>query len=508
MVFLTLLWSCHNEDFAKGETESQRNNANFFKHVTSNTAKSGVDYVSILEAYNREKDFLTTMPDQKGMPIWDKMQVLDIGEKTVLYVPLSEDKTDLSSLMVVKLDEENSVFHLQNFTNDYLEAYVYNTDYPKEQRKLLMDTFLQMDFFTFGHQEFTNLPKDLYKGSTEYSRLNIFDEKKETVQNKGFIYTTICIQSHYCVHGQSVSTCDYSHCTCGGSLTCSLTTSCTTTSTWVDDPIGSGFPSGGVFSGGGSGTPVDHPKDPCTQAKVFYRVTPQCVGNNGNVETPNLDTPCAKIKSVVNNAQLKPKIDSLKQYSLTAVENEKGYQQDKSGNVTPALVNGAHHVDFLIDQNSLGGIHCHTLNGTHMFTPPDILTLIRFARVQNYTLPIGSIADNTGNGFLGMIAQSGSYFITFNGGSGDLPPPMTQADEEAFEIEMNDAYKDILEKLLKAEHKSSWDTLSQQGLQKLFFNIIKKMGLEGKINLIKQDSNNISTIQQNSDGTIKEPIPC
>lgn len=154
--------------------------------------------------------------------------------------------------------------------------------------------------------------------------------------------------------------------------------------------------------------------------------------------------PCEKIKALVNNPVLKSKIDELKNFSLTAEKDEKGYQQDKSGNVTPALVNGAHYVDFMIDQNSLGGIHCHTLNGTHMFSPPDILSLLTFAQVQNQTLPVGSTADYTGNAFIGMISQSGSYFITFNGGSGDLPPPMTDAEEDAFELKLNDEYKKLL----------------------------------------------------------------
>ena len=231
-------------------------------------------------------------------------------------------------------------------------------------------------------------------------------------------------------------------------------------------------------------------------------------GGGGGTDLEEEEDPCEKTKALVNNPALKSKIDSLKTFSLTAEENEKGYQQDKAGNITSALVNGAHFVDFIIDQNSLGGIHCHTLNGTHMFSPPDILSLLSFARVQNQTLPIGSTADYIGNAFIGMISQSGSYFITFNGGSGDLPPPMTYAEEEAYKLEMNEAYRKIIKTLLKAEGKTKGDTLSQQGLQKLLFDIIKEMGLEGKINLIQQNGSNTSTIQQNLDGTIKTPIPC
>lgn len=143
-----------------------------------------------------------------------------------------------------------------------------------------------------------------------------------------------------------------------------------------------------------------------------------------------------------------------------------------------------------------------------MFSPNDILSLLTFAGVQNQTLPVGSTADNTGDAFIGMISQSGTYFINFSGESTALPSQMTEAQQNAYLIKMNEAYREIEEKLLKAESKSSWDTLSQKGLQKLLFDIVKEMGLEGKINLIKEEDGNTSTIQQNLDGTPTEPIPC
>ncbi|WP_299176252.1 hypothetical protein, partial [uncultured Chryseobacterium sp.] len=283
-------------------------------------------------------------------------------------------------------------------------------------------------------------------------------------------------------------------------------------------PSGGSTDPGNTGGGGDSETGSTNPSQPCDGGGALTEpqdpsttLGTQDGCNTGIPTLPNLppkNNPCEKVKKIVNNPELKIKIDSLKQFSLTAEEDEKGYHQDKSGNVTPATVNGAHYVKFTIDQNSLGGIHCHTLNGPHMFSPKDILTFLSFARMQNYTLPVGSTADNTGNAFLGMIAQSGSYFITFNGGSGDLPPPMTQAEEDAYEAKLKKEYKKIIIKLLKAEGKSDGDDLSQTGLHKLFFAIVKEMGLEGKINLIKEDGGSTSTIQQNTDGTIKEPIPC
>ncbi|GAA4153733.1 hypothetical protein GCM10022217_09830 [Chryseobacterium ginsenosidimutans] len=520
-VFLTFLWSCHNEDFAKGETVPQRNNSEFFTHAKKGgaNAKSGVDYIDILEAYNRDKDFLSQMPDQKGMPIWDKMYTVDTESATGLMIPLSYDDETMSSILFVTLDSKNEVTGVKDYDNTLLQNIVYDQNISKENRENLFLTFMQMDNRTFGNEHFIGIPKDLFvgkKSDDEYGIMwvrNFAPSSTVTTDETGkLMIIESCFIALHCTHHGGGNICDAEDgCTQCGTTFCTYEVIGT-----ADDPFPSS-PSGGGGGGGGGGcsdcggggtTPGPNvPTNPCgtNLGTVFYRLAPGC---GGNTDLPDLDNPCEKIKSIVNNAQLKPKIDIVKQFSLTAVEDEMGFQQDKSGNVTPAPVNGAHHVDFLVDQNSLGGIHCHTLNGTHMFSPKDILTFLSFAEVQNQTLPSGSITDNTGNAFLGMIAQSGSYFITFNGGSGDLPPPMTEAEEEAFEAEMNEAYGKILKLQLKAEGKHKGDDLSQQGLQKLFFDVIKEMGLEGKINLIQQNGSSTSTIEQNSDGTIKDPIPC
>ncbi|WP_428067993.1 hypothetical protein [Chryseobacterium gambrini] len=511
--FLTLLWSCRNEDFIQAEKNPQRNNRDFFKHSKKGGAfaKTTLDYVDILEAYNREKNFLSAMPDQEGMPIWDKMRIVKTENSTSLIIPLSEDNATMSSVFFALIDnKENTVKAINNITNDELRRVVFDPTIDVQKRESLFYTFMATDNYTFGNEVFTNIPQDLFVDDKlgEQNNRIVFHAPRfgdalatETTTQNGrvqVVYEVICVIIRHCTHHGGGS-CDG----CSQCKTESCSHSTTLVFTYPDPETGViiyGYPEGG----GGTPLPIPDP-DPCGLSRAFYRLAPNC---NGSTPVTLPQNPCAKVKSIVNNPKLKPKIDSLKQYSLTAVANEKGYQQDKAGNVTPATVNGAHHVDFVIGINSLGGIHCHTLNGTHMFSPKDILTLLSFAGVQNQTLPIGSTVDNTGNAYLGMIAQSGSYFITFNGGSGDLPPPMTDAEEEAFELEMNKIYKKTVEDLLKAEGKSKNDDLSDAGLQKLFFSIIKEMGLEGKINLIKENNGNTSTIQQNPDGTIKAPIPC
>ncbi len=506
IVFLTVLWSCHNEDFAKGETEPQRNNANFFKHTKKGgiNAKSGVDYISILEAYNREKDFLSTMPDQQGMPIWDKMQVLDISDKTVLYVPLSSDKTELSSLLIVKVDENNSVFHVQNFTNDYLKAYVYNADYPKENRKLLMDTFLQMDFFTFGHQEFTNLPKDLYEGSTEYNRLNIMDAKKGTEQNKMFIYTTVCTTFHYCVHGQSASTCDYANCNCGGFIHCFLVTSCSTTATWIDDDPFPSFPGGG--GGGGGGTPGPAgipPKDPCSLNTVFYRLAPGCGGSNGNTEVSLLDDPCDKTRNLLQNADVNDKINTLyAQSKLTPPNNgEKAFKSSADGSTTsPIIVGGEHSADLGDITGYAGYYHNHTPKGVKMLSPPDIYKLFQFIASQ----PTGTPVNTSFGGMVATEVCAGgcpdgyeyiNFLIRFDG---TLAEALAIKNRNYTEADLEN-FKDKFEQFERTRRNASGyssqngNFLSFKGLEEVFFYALDKMEI---------DKNKIILQRINKDGKV------
>ncbi|MDQ1163585.1 hypothetical protein QE422_003953 [Chryseobacterium sp. SORGH_AS 447] len=520
IAFLTVFWSCHNEDFANGKAEPQRNNANFFLHSTKGgaAARGGVDYVSILETYNREKDFLSTMSDQQGMPIWDKMQVLDNGEKTVLYVPLSADRNGLSSLLIVNIDEENAVSRLQNFTNGYLEAYVYNADNPTAKRKLLMDTFLQMDFFTFGHQEFTNLPKDIYKGSTEYNRLNILDAKIQVEQNRGFIYNTICTTYHYCVHGHSASNCDYGHCTCGGLISCFMVTSCTTSATWIDDDPFPSFPGGGGGGGGPGGCnscPTNTPpKDPCMMNTVFYRIKPGCLGNAGDPGIDDLDDPCVKTKKMFQKPKVQQAIRDVssqaKQAALDVNEGEIG-RIEKNGDFYPADVSEDHHVTFNNINGATGIYHNHTYNGAKIHSPADIYSILNFAQQQP--------SSNYGDAYVGMIGAQKCYpvvagcyrmfhyLIRFSGTTADLSQSFTEDEILKFEKDYKDLESELREKPLFVDFLGDV-TLNKKGYEKLFFETLAKMGLSNKVILQRvDDDDKIYNINLDANG-IPEAIPC
>lgn len=78
MAVALTLYACRNEDLLQQEQAAQkRNNAEFFKHAQGDgtSSRGGVDYVAILEAYERAHPFLASIPDQDGMPVWSKIKL-------------------------------------------------------------------------------------------------------------------------------------------------------------------------------------------------------------------------------------------------------------------------------------------------------------------------------------------------------------------------------------------------------------------------------------------------
>ena len=309
LLLALFLWQCHSEDFNLAENNSKRNNSDFFKHDSSGglTGRAGVDYVSILEDYNDEHNFLATMPDQEGMPIWGKMQVVDVDSiKTRVFIPLSYDDTTLSSVLAVAFDGNNEITSLKNVNNEMLESFVYDEENIKRDRTFWMDVFLFVDSKTFGTQNYTNLPTDLYEDVAygEHHRLNLKGYETKAEEGKANVLT--CSVAWYCKNGKMWYACDAgSGCTiCWSKVTC--------TSIGIIDTDFPDFPPGPVtpgsnpipgHGGGGGGTSTTNgplpPKDPCTLGNTFYRLKPNCGGTgSGEINVlPNID-----IDSSLNNS--------------------------------------------------------------------------------------------------------------------------------------------------------------------------------------------------------------
>ena len=502
---LVILWSCRNEDFVQAEKNPQRNNRDFFKHSKSGgiNAKSGIDYVAILEAYNREKNFLSTMPDQQGMPVWDNMQIIDTDSATGLMIPLSHDNETMSSVLFATLDQENSVTGVKDYDNKLLEDIVYNENVDHELRERLFYTFMYMDNKTFGTEQFTGIPKDLFSGKkydTNYGRIWLKDlaaGHQAQGSTSKMLFIESCGSYWSCKNHESWKNCD--HC-----AAC-YSTSCSTIMIYIPDE---GFPgttgsTGGGGGGGGGGTPGPQPpKDPCSLNTVFYRLAPGCLGSGGNTEFPDLDDPCEKTKTLLNNPELQSAITKMKNQAALPVSaqnyGEIGYKFKADGTSSGMISGGKHEVELGPEAGYQGGYHNHPLMGIKMLSPDDIVKLLNFAMAQ----PNGNIAD----AFMGMIGTGADgteyhYVIQYTGNIQELQQYLYSNNWNLDQLKSDFGTRSSM-------YKSSNGNITNEKLEKLFFKTIKDMGLENKINLQRvEDGNIIKTITKNNDGTTNV-LPC
>ncbi|SHE94709.1 hypothetical protein [Chryseobacterium takakiae] len=227
------------------------------------------------------------------------------------------------------------------------------------------------------------------------------------------------------------------------------------------------------------------------------------------------DSPCEKTKKMLNRSNVKTGINNVKAQALNTLSNinagEIGFKEKKDGTIVPANVNASHHVIFSDVTDGYGGYHNHTATGTHMFSPPDIETLFGFAAAQ-------SIQDGVGNAYFGMIAaewcncppsnqQFINYVITYTGTGAELGGYVyTPAQMKQFEKD----YQKKVDKLLKNPLYSSNNgaKLNQIGLEKLYFDTLKNMGLGGKVNLQRVEPNGtVYNVNEDSNG-MPVGIPC
>lgn len=247
-----------------------------------------------------------------------------------------------------------------------------------------------------------------------------------------------------------------------------------------DSGTGGGSGSGGGGgSNGGSGTGGQCPD---------YL---QCI-NPGDTAPLELKDPCGTMKSKIATARGREIIQDLQSKAKTPGAGETAYRQDKNGD-SKMYQGEQDNVLIPIDNNMEGVYHNHPPGGVDMLSVKDIRMLLFAARMQS--------DDSVGNAFVGMVSNSGNYFISFNGTKADIP------------IIYDNQVQTFREDYIRIEtglsmHLEKGQQLSDKQLQKLFFDITDKMGLKGKVNLIKEDNGNTSTITQNADGTVADPKPC
>ncbi|SHG25023.1 hypothetical protein [Chryseobacterium vrystaatense] len=369
---LALLWGCRTEDLVKPEKDPQRNNAEFFRHSASASAKNSKDYISILEEYHKKNDFLSLMPDQKGMPIWEKMYVVETEKASCLMIPLSYNDETMSSILFVTLDGQNRVTGVKNIDNAILKSVVYNQRISKEAREQFFLNFMLMDNRTFGNEHFAGIPKDLFvgdKSDDRYGTMRLKDFKPSdavTTQQAGKLFIgMVCVTVVHCTHHGSGA--------CDACSACQTTTCTPTIMGTADDPFPTNPGGGGGGSGGGS-IPVgpDLPENPCRSqvSSVFYRPAPGC----GDGTYTNPDNPCNKARASITkaNAVLHSTAGQTMDAALkgkAGAQNEwaaaLGQYPDNTYQAT-APVEGAQHSSNvpvgLLNSTNIGDGHSHSGN--------------------------------------------------------------------------------------------------------------------------------------------------
>ncbi|WP_294234713.1 hypothetical protein [uncultured Chryseobacterium sp.] len=223
-------------------------------------------------------------------------------------------------------------------------------------------------------------------------------------------------------------------------------------------------------------------------------------GGNGNTDPNNSENqdPCEKTKGRLNNPKMQPGLQELKNQSTIPKTDpnygEKGIKFKADGTPSATINGSAHSVNFGDKTGYQGGYHNHTEAGIPMLSPPDIDQLLQFALAQGNG---SSIA--VGNAYVGMIAPNGMhYIIQFNGIYQDALITFTDETLQPFKDRYQTRYGMI----------SSGGTVGNEAIERFFFKTVKDMGLEGKINLQRVESDGtIKTIVKNTDGSTTA-IPC
>jgi hypothetical protein len=233
-------------------------------------------------------------------------------------------------------------------------------------------------------------------------------------------------------------------------------------------------------------------------------------GNEEEEEEQNEENPCDKAKDILASPEVQANITSLKEQSK--IGGEKGFNIKADGTSSAMITGGKHHVDMGSELGWQGGYHNHTPDGIKIFSPPDILKLLNYAISQ----PMGNFSD----AYFGVVASEPctncpggykyhNYIIRFNGTSQELEKYLYQTiwdkddlsrtyRDAKYELSKNSSYTDNL-----------YEKLNSNGLQKLFFDTLKNMGMEGKVSLQRiEDNGTVQNIIQESNGNNTIAVPC
>ncbi|SIR73086.1 hypothetical protein [Chryseobacterium sp. RU33C] len=231
----------------------------------------------------------------------------------------------------------------------------------------------------------------------------------------------------------------------------------------------------------------------------------------GTGSNPSTSTnPCTKTKAILASPQVQAKVSELKTQSK--IGGEIGVKIKADGTTSVTIPGGGHDVELGDTAGYQGGYHNHTPTGIKMLSPPDIVKMLDFAMAQ----PNGNTAD----GFMGMFGSEKcstcpdgyryfNYMINFSGTTQELSDFLYKNQYDLAKL-----IKDFRRREKELSNDStlvnfSNGELNDKGLEKLFFDTLKNMGMEGKVNLQKiQDNGTVQNITLDSNGNSTIATTC
>ena len=238
------------------------------------------------------------------------------------------------------------------------------------------------------------------------------------------------------------------------------------------------------------------------------------IPNPGGGFLPPIKDPCAKTKALLEDPAVTEKLGILNEQSKIKEGQpgygEKAFEVRNDGTSSDIIIGNEHQVKLGSTVGNQGVYHNHTPDGIKMPSPPDIIKMLHYALSQ----PNGNIS----NGFLGMVGAEEcstcpggykyhNYIIRFSGNLQELGGFTSQNwDREDLIIKYGNRKYELSQNINYANYQ--YGPLNSDGLEKLFFDTLKNMGMEGKANLQRiENSGIIKNITQDSNGTISA-TPC
>lgn len=144
----------------------------FFTKPANSSAETDAA-INLLRNENDKNDFISRLPAEAGVPVWNRLieqrptnktRLAERGtiadSKGNLLIPLSNDNQTLSALLFAMKKDDKYEFYC--YTNHYAYQVSFCDKYSIKQREKVMGLFMSMSNYVFGIHDFIGIPKDLF----------------------------------------------------------------------------------------------------------------------------------------------------------------------------------------------------------------------------------------------------------------------------------------------------------------------------------------------------------